>query len=817
MPGGFFALLFLRFGLIYFVNLQAITMHQNMNYIHDNQSPFQAKISFNKVIEVLEVIANSDVDYRAAYAKGLLKAIEPYPELRDGIESYQQIEKHYLLIKHLLSDLFPTALTNNEIKAVTIPFQNYIFNTTDRLQKMLEDAGEDFEIIIRDFDEHQFYVMSCSLILNYYYGRNVDIKKPIFYDIPDANGVVNHYRILYNGDFLEIIPTEKSIPLTEEEINLLIDNYDDLELWKEKFPPGSWLLKGFGIMSLYDNTVESAISNLKSNLLSNKERNELGKEELEEIFRSIYRVPDLRTGFTPFNHDRLVKTDFGDIESFLLLKDQQEECRDELGGCMTDTLLGQKKYFIISDVKEYLMAGEEEQELAHHLLSQNIHSCIFAPVMKEDKMLGIVELVSSIPKQLNSINANKLDMVMPFLVDTIDRYYSEMQNQIDAIIQKEYTAIHPSVYWKFRDEASLHTTDKNSKDLPFKEIVFKEVYPLYGQIDIKGSSVARNRAIEKDLTEQMDLLLDLLRFISKELQLPVIYQNIFELEAMEKELFESLKADSESIVQGYILNEIHPLLDHFKDSSEIVREKINSYFELLDPKIGMVYNARKDFDQTLSLINKKMASLLDKKQETAQTFFPHYYERFKTDGVEHNLYIGASIAPQRSFSSVYLSNLRLWQLQALCEMENEYYQMRPDLAYDLDVTSLILVFSSPISIRFRMDEKRFDVDGTYNARYEVVKKRIDKSNIKGTQERITQKGKITIVYSQNQEEIEYRRYIKLLQHKNKLGAVETFEVEDLQGVTGLKALRVEILYNKEDNSEEHLTYENLLKELEIKN
>lgn len=788
----------------------------DMNYIHENLSPFQAKISFHKVIEVLEEIAQSDVDYRAAYAKGLLNAIAPFPELRDGIESYQQIEKHYLLIKHLLSDLFPTALTNNEIKAVTIPFQNYIFNTTERLEKILTDAGEDFEIIIRDFDEHQFYVMSCSLILSYYYGRTVDVKKPIFYDIPDANGVTIHYRIIYNADFLEILPTEKSVPLTEEDINLLIDSYDNLDLWKEKFPPGSWIMKGFGIMTLYDNTVESAISNLKSNLLSNKDRNELGKEELEEIFRSIYRVPDLRTGFTPFNHDRLVKTDFGNIESFLLLKDQEEDCRNELGGCMIDTLVGQKKYFIISDVKEYLMAGEEEQELAEHLLSQNIHSCIFAPVMKEDKMLGIVELVSSVPKQLNSINANKMDMVMPFLVDTIDRYYSEMQNQIDAIIQKEYTAIHPSVYWKFRDEASLHTTDKNSRDLPFKEIVFKEVYPLYGQIDIKGSSMARNRAIEKDLTEQMDLLLDLLRYISKELQLPVIYQNIFELEAMEKELSNSLKADTESLVQSYILNEIHPLLDHFKVGNEIVKQKVEAYFKALDPKIGMIYNARKDFDQTLSLINKKMASLLDKKQETAQSFFPHYYERFKTDGVEHNLYIGASIAPQLSFSPVYLSNLRLWQLQALCEMENEYYQMRPDLAYDLDVTSLILVFSSPISIRFRMDEKRFDVDGTYNARYEVVKKRIDKSNIKGTQERITQKGKITIVYSQNHEEAEYRRYIKLLQHKNKLGAVETFEVEDLQGVTGLKALRVEILYSKTEDSDETITYESLLKELETK-
>jgi len=788
----------------------------DMNYIHDNQSPFQAKISFHKVIEILEEIAQSDVDYRAAYAKGLLKAIAPFPELRDGIESYQQIEKHYLLIKHLLSDLFPTALTNNEIKAVTIPFQNYIFNTTERLEKILTDAGDDFEIIIRDFDEHQFYVMSCSLILSYYYGRTVDVKMPIFYDIPDANGVKIHYRIIYNAEFLEILPTEKSVPLTEEDINLLIDSYDNLELWKEKFPPGSWIMKGFGIMTLYDNTVESAISNLKSNLLSNKDRNELGKEELEDIFRSIYRVPDLRTGFTAFNYDRLMKPDLGEIQSFLLLKDYEEDCHNSVDGCMLDTLVGQKKYFIISDVKEYLMAGEEEQELAEHLLSQNIHSCIFAPVMKDDKMLGIVELVSSVPKQLNSINANKMDMVMPFLVDTIDRYYSEMQNQIDAIIQKEYTAIHPSVYWKFRDEASLHTTDKNSRDLPFKEIVFKEVYPLYGQIDIKGSSMARNHAIEKDLTEQMDLLLDLLRYISKELQLPVIYQNIFELEAMEKELSNSLKADTESLVQSYILNEIHPLLDHFKVGNEIVKQKVEAYFKALDSKIGMIYNARKDFDQTLSLINKKMASLLDKKQETAQSFFPHYYERFKTDGVEHNLYIGASIAPQLSFSPVYLSNLRLWQLQALCEMENEYYQMRQDLAYELDVTSLILVFSSPISIRFRMDEKRFDVDGTYNARYEVVKKRIDKSNIKGTQERITQKGKITIVYSQNHEEAEYRRYIKLLQHKNKLGAVETFEVEDLQGVTGLKALRVEILYSKTEDSEEAISYVSLLKELETK-
>ena len=153
-------------------------------------------------------------------------------------------------------------------------------------------------------------------------------------------------------------------------------------------------------------------------------------------------------------------------------------------------------------------------------------------------------------------------------------------------------------------------------------------------------------------------------------------------------------------------------------------------------------------------------------------------------------------------------------MQAMCEMESEYYKMRPSLPYDLDVTSLILVFSSPISIRFRMDEKRFDVDGTYNARYEVVKKRIDKAYIKGTTKRITEKGKLTIVYSQKQEETEYKRYIQYLQHNNMLGGViENFEVEDLQGVTGLKALRVDILYNNNEKSNDALTYDDLLKEL----
>jgi len=115
------------------------------------------------------------------------------------------------------------------------------------------------------------------------------------------------------------------------------------------------------------------------------------------------------------------------------------------------------------------------------------------------------------------------------------------------------------------------------------------------------------------------------------------------------------------------------------------------------------------------------------------------------------------------------------------------------LSLPLETTHLILVHSAPLSIRFRMDEKKFDVDGAYNIRYEIIKKRIDKSLVKDSDERITQPGKIAIIYSQEKDAAEYLQYIEYLKFKDLLiGEIERLELEELQGVSGLKALRIAV-------------------------
>jgi hypothetical protein len=55
---------------------------------------------------------------------------------------------------------------------------------------------------------------------------------------------------------------------------------------------------------------------------------------------------------------------------------------------------------------------------------------------------------------------------------------------------------------------------------------------------------------------------------------------------------------------------------------------------------------------------------------------------------------------------------------------------------------------------------------------------------------------MTIVYLEKEHEKEYLGYIAKLQEKNLLkNDVEFLEVQDLQGVTGLFALRVSLFFN----------------------
>jgi hypothetical protein len=779
--------------------------------------PMQIKIGFKKLFDTYRAKLDSQDTLMRDRAEAILKVADAYPILSEGMTSEKELETYGEQIDFILADLFSEVLQSNEIKMATIPFQEFIFKSTQRYKNILKVAGSDYKMSLTNFNEDQLFIMGCSIILNSYYGFRLDFRRPFYYDIPDANGIMRHYRVLYNADFMTVEKGENTKDITEEDLADLLDNFDNIAMWKEKFPPDSWISNGFVIANMYDATIDVSLSNFKVTLLQKDAKDESFAGQLQTTVRAVFNLPNLKLGYSIFNqedHTFEQPPTILNATSYLLNGASSQACTAALCDYSYSVLFKQNKSFCVSDVERYHKMYPDNV-VFKKLHDQKVGSAIITPIESDGVMHGILEIISPNARELNSINANKLDDILPFLADSVNRSKEMAENEMELLIQQECTSIHSSVHWKFKQEARrVLKKQMQGEEASFQEVVFENVYPLFGQIDIKGSSHARNVATQDDLILQLQHVKKIINKIYKIESLPIYEQINFRIENFLNDLEANLQVDSERRVLNFLRNEIVPLYDHLSSKNETLKALIDKYYKLLDADKGFIYKHRKDYDDSVMRINKTLATILDKKQWAAQQMYPHYYERFKTDGVEHNLYIGESITKNDSFNKIYLYNLRLWQLQAMCEMENSFYRLKEKLPVPLDVASMILAFNGSLSLRFRMDEKRFDVDGTYNARYEVVKKRVDKAHIKGTDERITQPGKITIIYSQKIDESDYLKYIHFLQSKKYLGSqVELLELEDLQGVTGLRAIRVNVLYNRGEKDKEYYTYDDLMQEL----
>ncbi|MEM1406683.1 MAG: GAF domain-containing protein, partial [Bacteroidota bacterium] len=376
----------------------------------------------------------------------------------------------------------------------------------------------------------------------------------------------------------------------------------------------------------------------------------------------------------------------------------------------------------------------------------------------------------------------------------VSRVLGEMQTEVRALIQKECTAIHPAVEWKFLEAGyEILRTKRNGTMATLDDITFQDVHPFYGLSDIRNSSVERSDAIREDLMENLQEAKKVVSALLEYKKMPILDEMNFRLDQQMKKISSGLNSGDESGVLAFLKDDIHSTFRHFKHSDDMLKPLIDDYEDQLDPQLGVIYKKRRNFETSLMAINESISSYLDKVEIQAQEIFPHYFEKYKTDGVEYNLYLGQSLVKDKSWNHLYIRNFRLWQLIVMCEIAANTERLKKDLPKKLDITQLILVHADPLAIRFRKDENHFDVDGAYNIRYEIVKKRIDKAYIKNTSERLTQPGKIAIVYTGSREANEYQKYITYLQSIGYLkDAVEHVDLEELQGAQGLKAIRIEV-------------------------
>lgn len=759
--------------------------------------PFRSVLSLHLLIEYWETAIRSG---SVPFGEPLLEYIHKAPELKDPVTDMAVLGRHQELINFLMSAAIAPAQTDKELTVATIPFHFVSFFETKAFQKHL-NLEQIRQSAIINIPGHDMVIgktiQACLMILQQFYHVKVNFDKPILFTIRNpATGLDKVYRIEIGRQFCEIVPNREPRPIDPRIIKFLTEKVYDVDLWLQYIRPEDFEFRGFMILRMVDVTEQEMVSSIKYDLL---EKDAVSRTEtfvaIQHKLRSIFGMPDIRLGLAYFDQDNNIilrtEKDRDCWKSLAEHKESKQSCGDYTGSVYERSWM-EKRYITVEDLQTYPYKSVVEDAL----LANGIKNILLAPLIDEGETIGMLELATTTPGELNPVTANKVESVLPMFTAAVKRVKEEMITEVRAIIQEECTNIHPVVQWRFI-EAGSKVLEKRKRGEPatFEEITFKEVYPLFGMADIRNSSLERTAAIRKDLLHNLKMAKTLVERINRTRNLPLLEESLFKIAAQYQKIYARLDSGDENVVVEFLKREVNPLLNLFEAETEFSQD-IRNYRGHLDPVFGVVYKKRKDFENSLSMINNMISTYLNEAEADAQEMFPHYFEKYQTDGIEYTIYIGDSLTKKKNFNTFYLRNFRIWQLMMACEIEKRMAILRPDLKVKLEITQLILVHDQQLSIRFRPDEKQFDVDGAYDIRYEIIKKRIDKATVKFTGERLTQPGKIAVVYNQPKVEEEYRRYFEYLAAKNMLaGQVEELELEELPGANGLKALRVEVIMN----------------------
>ncbi|MDY6782756.1 MAG: GAF domain-containing protein [Cyanobacteriota bacterium] len=356
------------------------------------------------------------------------------------------------------------------------------------------------------------------------------------------------------------------------------------------------------------------------------------------------------------------------------------------------------------------------------------------------------------------------------------------------MVREKLTRIHPAVEWRFRQEA-----ERRSLGQPPQPIVFEQVYPMYGISDVRGSTTERNLAIKSDLLAQFDLALDIVKASVGEGSVGFLHQLEIDLQLYGDRLAREIRAEDEISALDYLKKHFEVYFDYFRQCGPQGTAAVDAYQRACTNDHQSVYQARDRYDQALHSINAHLRKTWERAQAKMQQILPHYCDLEIADGIDHVLYVGASIASQ--FSLFHLHSLRYEQLRGICDCARTCLQVRNELEIPLDVSHLILVQQATVDIfHDEKTDKLFDVRGTRDSRYEIVKKRIDKAKDAKDGARITQPGMLSVVYSTHDEWLEYHQYLRYLVREGWIHSkIESGAIEPLPGVTGLKYARVRVL------------------------
>ncbi|TDS17444.1 hypothetical protein [Sphingobacterium paludis] len=643
--------------------------------------------------------------------------------------------------------------------------------------------GHDF-----DFENRLLYV----LILERCYGLPKTVARRLYrFEIA---GVSHYVELSVDYAFVDVtpltdLPVLDMASFRDREINGL----EDLAPLLQMLDPRKFVFTGFSIIRFHDRNKEAIIEKLQTVLgnLHGYETDDFN-DTLRDILMSALGSEAIHSSFFPvleLNGYPVLKTEFARDSIFL-----SDLIARELGDCQSEIFdFIRKPFTIIFGVEEGL--DTQEPELIHLLRAANLSAYMCIPLKHNKNLVGFLEVYSHAPFKMSRDVLLQMKPFLPYLAQIAYELLVIFKQRLDRIILTNYTALQPAVQWRFNEVAAkyLGKAPTGNYALPPDPVLFPNVYPIYGAIDVKDSTKLRNNVQRREGLRRLGVLQHMESNLQNRNEETYLRWKgkLVQLQAwLSEEQVDRYLSDVQYFFYREMPQLLHEAAPYLREDEDLI-DQLGCVWE--DQQY--VFNDKADvFDQSLQQINSMIKQELDGLNDYVQQLFPSYFETFRTDGVEYDMYIGQSITPTQAFDKRVLKQVRKRQIISMVGIAEKAATMKSNLPIPLETTQLIFIHPHEISISFRTDEKRFDVDGGYNVRYQVIKKRIDKVRIHNSSERLVKPGTVAIVYTSSMVEAELKELIDELIAEGVIIADVTYlELEELQDVIALRALRLQIV------------------------
>lgn len=624
-----------------------------------------------------------------------------------------------------------------------------------------------------------------------------------FYGMPNSNdkllyrinrdGIDQYYELRVDFSFVNI---EKKGELYPIDLTNLHDKSEyclaDLEPLFRLLNFNNFTFEGFTILTFKETTttyVSERIHTLMASLSDYKQERLF--EELNQIMSTIAGSRTIFTSLVPvleLNGYPILSADFA-RNSVFFGELKKRKANGEIDPILTKYL--EEPYSVVYGVDPSM--DTNVPFFLEWIKRKGVASYISIPLKQRESLVGFIELYSYEPEQLGKESIMKWRIFIPLLTQLATELTGLFKKMLERIIMNNYTALNPAVEWRFNEVAARQVAAymRDDEELPIESVRFENVYPIYGAIDVKGSTQLRNSIYKKDYLSKINHLREFLETLFATADNSLSSALADRVEQIRKKL-------EATNYEPHMLDVFLFLYEEMFHALEQIKKAQPTYGSAIDNFVAEAKAARSKrsdiFETSLQQLNKVVKDEVQHFNTAVQDVFPSYFELFRTDGVEYDMYVGQSITPTKVFEPSLLRTIRKLQIISMAHIGRRAAKLGPTLPVPMQITLLVFVHTSTIDISFRPDERRFDVEGGYNIRYQMVKKRIDKVRLKGSKERLVRPHTLAIVF---QGESWRKEIMGLLEEVAAMGMLKPdFEfctLEEVQGVSELEAIRADII------------------------